>query len=71
MVTLARTSAKRMPGMAGDLRTRSEAVVVRGAMPRVGVSVAMDTVGEFPRRPLADPPSWMGSLATKAEAIER
>jgi hypothetical protein len=35
MVTLARTSAKRIPGMAGDLRSRTEAVVVRGAMPRV------------------------------------
>jgi len=35
MVTLARTSAKRIPGMAEDLRTRSDAVVVRAAMPRV------------------------------------
>ncbi len=35
MVTLARISAKRMPGMAGDLRTRSESVVGREAMPRV------------------------------------
>jgi hypothetical protein len=29
MVTLARTSANRIPGIAGDLRTRSEAVVIR------------------------------------------
>jgi hypothetical protein len=35
MVTPARTSAKRIPGMAGDLRGRPEAVVARGAMPRV------------------------------------
>ena len=40
MVTLARTSAKRMPGMAEVLRTQSEAVVGRGAMPSRAASRA-------------------------------